>query len=325
MPKHLNKHAQSCHVSGWFILNKPIGITSQRAVQIVRRAFFVNKAGKAGHAGTLDPLASGVLAIALGQATKTIPFVMNGIKHYEFTVRFGVATNTDDREGDSINTSTARPTYTDILNALPHFTGHIEQTPPQFSAIKVNGQRAYAQARQGQHVTLKPRSVFIEHLSLKRHTPPDYAEFVLHCSKGSYVRALARDLGEYLGCYGHVHTLHRTRTGCFDIAQAYALNTIKRLNPYAQSRHTPNAHLCLHPVQKGLAGIPNLPIAGIDAQKVQHGQTIAINTPMIHKEVTAVVSCCGQAIAIGCWVQGVFKPNRIIQNESISNVIAASE
>src|SRR5664279_307299 len=191
-------------VHGWVVLDKPIGMTSTHAVAVVKRLF---QAKRAGHAGTLDPLASGGLPIALGEATKTVPFVMDGRKRYRFTVCWGEERDTDDTEGRITQTSGSRPSAAAIRDLLPQFTGMIEQTPPQYSAIKVQGERAYDLARDGEIVELKPRPIEIHHLTRVEQPDSDHSVFEAECGKGTYVRALARDIGRLLGCYGHICAL----------------------------------------------------------------------------------------------------------------------
>ena len=191
-------------ISGWLVIDKPAGMTSTAVVNKVRWAF---DAKKAGHSGTLDPEATGILAVALGEATKTVPFVTDALKAYRFTVRWGAATNTDDAEGEVIDTSDERPTAQAINAALNAFVGDIEQVPPAFSAVKIDGERAYAKARAGEDVTLAARPLFVESLTLVSQPGSDHAEFEIVCGKGGYVRSIARDLGEALGCFGHVVTL----------------------------------------------------------------------------------------------------------------------
>src|SRR6266404_2871199 len=188
-------------VHGWVILDKPIGMTSTHAVAVLKRLF---QARRAGHAGTLDPLASGGLPIALGEATKTVPYVMDGRKRYRFMVAWGEERDTDDTEGRVTHASNARPTADAIRELLPRFTGLIEQVPPRYSAIKVQGERAYDLARDGEHVELAPRPVEIHHLSLVNQPDKILAMFEAECGKGTYVRALARDIGRILDCYGHI-------------------------------------------------------------------------------------------------------------------------
>src|SRR6202011_4427220 len=199
-------------VHGWIVLDKPIGMTSTHAVAIVKRLF---SAKRAGHAGTLDPLASGGLPIAIGEATKPVPFVMDGRKRYRFTVTWGEERDTDDTEGRVVKTSELRPTADAISGLLPRFTGLIEQIPPQYSAIKVQGERAYDLARDGETVELKPRPVEIHELTLVEQQDRSHSAFEAECGKGTYVRALARDIGRILGCYGHICALRRTLVGPF--------------------------------------------------------------------------------------------------------------
>src|SRR6476660_755717 len=199
-------------VHGWIVLDKPIGMTSTHAVAVVKRLF---QAKRAGHAGTLDPLASGGLPIALGEATKTVPFVMDSRKRYRFTVAWGEERDTDDTEGRVTQTSDTRPSAEAILNLLPRFTGLIEQVPPQYSAIKIQGERAYDLARDGETLELKPRPVEIHHLSLIEQLDNSHSVFQAECGKGTYVRALARDIGRILGCYGNICALRRTLVGPF--------------------------------------------------------------------------------------------------------------
>ena len=203
-------------ISGWVVLDKGVGMTSTHAVAAVKRAL---NAKKAGHAGTLDPLASGILPIALGEATKTVPYVMDGRKAYVFTVAWGAETNTDDAEGEVVASSEIVPTREAIEALLPRFTGAIEQTPPRFSAIKIGGERAYDLAREGETVELKARPVEVHRLAVVSH---EGTRSVLEaeCGKGTYVRSLARDLGRALGCLGHVAALRRTRVGPFTEAEA---------------------------------------------------------------------------------------------------------
>ena len=201
-------------VHGWVVLDKPLGMTSTQAVGAVRRLF---DAQKAGHAGTLDPLATGILPIALGEATKTVPFAVDGEKAYRFTVRFGIETDTDDAEGQIVRTSEKLPTAQEIASILADFTGEISQVPPTFSAIKVEGNRAYDLARSGEDVVLEPRWIVVEDLRLIDMTD-GAAVLEAECGKGTYVRALARDMGRALGSAAHVINLRRTRVGAFDEA-----------------------------------------------------------------------------------------------------------
>ena len=213
-------------VHGWIALDKDVGRTSTEAVAAVKRLF---RAKKAGHAGTLDPLASGVLPVALGEATKTVPFVMDGRKTYRFTVRWGTETDTDDAEGRARNTSQARPSADSIRAALPAFTGTIAQVPPSYSALKIEGERAYDLARQGEQVLLAARPVEIHRLSLIEAPDADHAVLEAECGKGTYVRAIARDLGRALGCLGHVESLRRNCVGPFSESKAVTLAQLAKL------------------------------------------------------------------------------------------------
>jgi tRNA pseudouridine55 synthase len=238
-------------VHGWLILDKPEGLTSTAAVGKVRWAF---GAAKAGHAGTLDPAATGLLAIALGEATKTVPHITEALKAYRFTVRWGAATDTDDAEGRVMETRPGRPAPEAIRAALPAFTGDIEQVPPQFSAVKVAGERAYDLARSGARMDLAPRPLHVESLDLVEAPDVDTAVFDMVCGKGGYVRSLARDLGRRLGCLGHVVTLRRLWSGPFDLGQAVTLDRVEAL------AGTEELAAFLLPVAAGLEGLPELPV-----------------------------------------------------------------
>ncbi|MGH6679362.1 MAG: tRNA pseudouridine(55) synthase TruB, partial [Bradyrhizobium sp.] len=211
--------SQRTEVNGWVILDKPTGMTSTYAVGRLKRVF---NAKKAGHAGTLDPLATGILPVAFGEATKTVPFVQDGEKTYRFTIAWGAQTDSDDVDGEVIARSEMRPEVAAIRAALPQFMGTILQRPPSFSAIKVAGERAYDLARDGAPPDLEPRPVTIHSLVLVA-ADADHAHFEAHCGKGTYVRAVARDLGQALGCYGHVSALRRTRVGPFIESEAVTL------------------------------------------------------------------------------------------------------
>src|SRR5258708_5363635 len=243
-------------VHGWIVLDKPIGMTSTHAVGVVKRLF---QAKRAGHAGTLDPLASGGLPIALGEATKTVPFVMDSRKRYRFTVAWGEERDTDDTEGRVTQASDIRPSPDAILNLLPRFTGLIEQIPPQYSAIKIQGERAYDLARDGEAVELKPRAVEIHHLSLIEQQDSSHSVFQAECGKGTYVRALARDIGRILGCYGHICALRRTLVGPFGESDMIPLEHLEALCDRAASGEGSLADALL-PVETALDDIPPLPL-----------------------------------------------------------------
>jgi tRNA pseudouridine55 synthase len=287
-------------VSGWLILDKPYDMTSTQAVGKVRWLF---GARKAGHAGTLDPLATGILPIALGEATKTVPVVQNGGKVYRFTIAWGSATSTDDAEGEVIATSDRRPTATEIHDLLPTFTGTIMQRPPIFSAIKIDGERAYDIARAGDEVTLEPRPVTIDSLPLLEHST-DSSEFEMACEKGTYVRSLARDLAEALGTHGHVAVLRRTAVGTFTEARAVTLDALEV---------AANRDALLLPTAAGLTGLPEIRLTADEAVTLRHGNPVLLTgagAPVALDDAWA--SCKGEAIAIGAVEQGQFKPRRIL-------------
>jgi tRNA pseudouridine55 synthase len=297
-------------VNGWVILDKPIGITSTQAVGVVRRIF---NAQKAGHAGTLDPLASGILPIALGEATKTVPFAVDGEKAYRFTVRWGAETNTDDAEGEVTRTSDTRPSADDIARLLPMFHGEILQVPPQFSAIKVDGERAYALAREGEDVVLAARPVVIDALDLVRVIDDSTAVFEAQCGKGTYVRSIARDMGRELGCCGHVIELRRTRVGGFDEESSVTLDALRAASD-AESAGEPGASLWGHlmPVEAALNDITALPVTAQDAMRLRNGQSVLIrgrDAPVMTGPAFAISK--GQLVALGDLEKGEFHPTRV--------------
>jgi len=252
-------------VDGWVVLDKPLGMGSTQAVGRVRWLF---SAAKAGHGGTLDPLATGVLPIALGEATKTVPFVMDGRKEYRFTLRFGEARSTEDGEGEIVAESDARPSDAAIGSALAGFTGEIEQVPPAFSALKIAGRRAYDLARAGEAVDLKPRKVMIESLALLARPDADHADFVVSCGKGTYIRSLGRDLARALGTVGHLSALRRTAVGPFREEAAISLPKLETLG------HIPPLLGALVPVATALDDIPALALTGTQADQLRHGQPV---------------------------------------------------
>jgi tRNA pseudouridine55 synthase len=254
-------------IHGWIVIDKPEGLSSAAVVARVRRQL---NAAKAGHAGTLDPLATGVIPIALGEATKTVAFAMDGDKTYEFTAVWGAATDTDDREGRVIATSAVRPTREAIAAALPRFVGDLAQVPPAYSAVKVGGERAYALARDGAEVALKPRHVKVYSFDLIDEIPPDQARFRVRCGKGTYVRALVRDLARALGTFGHIGALRRTACGPFDDSAAISLDKWEALG------HSPAALAHLRPVRTVLDDIPALALTPEEAHRLRHGQSLAL-------------------------------------------------
>jgi len=255
--------------SGWLVIDKPAGLTSAQAVARVKR---LTGAAKAGHAGTLDPLATGVLPIALGEATKTVSYVMDGAKTYRFTLRWGEARATDDAEGAITETSAVRPREDAILAVLPRFQGAITQVPPVYSAIKVQGRRAYDLARAAEAVALAPRTVMIEGLALVSMPDADRAVFEVACGKGTYMRSLARDLARALGTVGHVEALRRLRVGRFGEAQAISLER------HDQVGHSPALVAHLLPIETVLDDIPALALTESEAHKLRSGQPVALPT-----------------------------------------------
>ena len=252
-------------VDGWVILDKPVGLGSTQAVGKVRRLF---GAQKAGHGGTLDPLACGVLPIALGEATKTVPFVMDGAKEYRFTLRFGEARSTEDAEGEVIETSDVRPSDAEIRAALRAFIGTIEQVPPAFSALKIDGKRAYDLARAGVAVDLKSRKVVIDRLELLGRPDAEHADFVVACGKGTYIRSLGRDLARAVGTVGHLSFLRRTAAGPFREDRAISLSKLEALG------HNSRLLGALAPVSTALDDIPALALTEAQASRLRQGQRL---------------------------------------------------
>ena len=257
-------------VHGWVVLDKPKGITSTQAVTRVRRLF---DAAKAGHAGTLDPLATGVLAIALGEATKTVPYAVEGEKLYRFTARWGEARDTDDAEGKIIASSDVRPLRERILAELPNFIGQVMQVPPSFSAIKVDGERAYDLAREGGVLVLAARPIFIRDARLIGTPDTDHAIFEVECGKGSYIRAWVRDLARALHTVGHVVELRRLKAGPFSVQTAILLETLEGFG------HSPAALEHLRPIATALDGIPALAVTESDSVRLRSGNSVLIRAP----------------------------------------------
>jgi tRNA pseudouridine55 synthase len=280
-------------------------MTSTHAVSVVKRLF---QARRAGHAGTLDPLASGLLPIALGEATKTVPFVMDGRKIYRFTVRWGEERDTDDAEGRVIEISAERPTAEAIRALIPRFSGLIEQVPPRFSAVKIGGERAYDLARDGEAVELAPRPIEVHHLELVETPDPDHSVLAAECGKGTYVRALARDMGRALGCFGHVTALRRTAVGPFAEQNAIALETLQRMPPDDPMI----AAAALLPVEAGLAALPALRVSSADAGRLARGQAVLLrgrDAPVMEGWVS--VSAQGGLVALAQVEKGELRPRRI--------------
>jgi tRNA pseudouridine55 synthase len=295
-------------VHGWVVLDKPVGMTSTHAVSVIKHLF---SAKRAGHAGTLDPLASGCLPIALGEATKTVPFVVDSRKTYLFTVRWGEERDTDDAEGRVVSSSEHSPDAAAIKAMLPRFTGTIEQVPPRFSAVKIGGERAYDLARDGETVELSPRAVSIHRLELVETPDLNHAKLAAECGKGTYVRSLARDLGRALGTFGHVSELRRSRVGPFGEADLISLEHLEALCHRAAVGEGNLADLLL-PVETALDDIPALAVSPADAARLQRGQAALLrgrDASIIRGMVQVAVS--GQFVAIAEVDRGEIIPKRV--------------
>ena len=303
----MSRRKKGLEISGWLILDKPVGVTSTHAVS---KARWLYQAKKAGHAGTLDPLASGILPIAFGEATKTVPFVMDSRKVYRFEVLWGVETDTDDAEGEPIASSDVRPTPEQIRALLPSFHGAIEQTPPKFSAIKIDGQRAYDLAREGEEVELAARTIEVHRLELVETPAPDRSVFEAECGKGTYVRALARDMGRALGTRGHVTALRRTVVGGFTEEDAISLDELEQLRQGAAGEH--GLADALLPVETALDDIPALAVNRAEAARLLNGQPVLLrgrDAPTFQGTVS--VTTDGALIALGEIERGELHPRRI--------------
>lgn len=292
-------------VSGWVVLDKPVGMTSTQAVAAMRRMFDVSKAG---HAGTLDPLASGCLPIALGEATKAVPQIFEGRKVYRFAVGWGVETDTDDSEGRVVATSDARPTRDAILAALPDYVGEISQVPPAYSAIKVDGERAYDLARDGETVTLEARTVVVHRLTLIDMPDKNTAVFETECGKGTYVRALARDVGRSLGTHGHVTALRRLSVGPFTEEELVPFDAIRE----AHAANGPEeSDAFLRPIEAALRQMTEVMLPQGDAAKVLRGQAVLLRGRTAPLAGEAYATGAGQLLALGDIEAGSFHPRRV--------------
>lgn len=301
-------------VNGWVVVDKPSGLGSTKVVAIVRHVF---NAQKAGHAGTLDPMASGILAVALGEATKTVPYVMDDEKIYRFTAAWGAFTDTDDADGTVVSASDARPSREAIEAAIPRFVGEIEQVPPAFSAIKVEGERAYDIARDGETPDLAARTVVIESAKLVNMPDADHAEFEMTCGKGTYVRAWVRDLARALGCCGHVSALRRIKSGPFAEKDAIALETLEGF------MHSPAAFEHLRPIATALDGIPAVAVSGPDAVRLHSGNPVMVRATQFAALTAAAdgddlqgltVFCTGpdgEPVALTEFEAGTLRPFRV--------------
>ena len=294
-------------INGWLILDKPQGLTSNQALGRLKRLYNPKKVG---HAGTLDPLATGVLPIAFGEATKTVAHVVDCEKTYDFTIRWGVETDSDDAEGQPVRTSDERPSREAIEAALPAFIGDIMQVPPCYSAIKVDGERAYDLARDGDAVELTPRPVSVYELDIEEPNSPELTRLICACGKGTYVRSIARDLGRSLGCYGHIAALRRTSVGPFDEENAISL---EKLEQFSNSADGYGALMsAISPVETALDGIPALAVSGDDAARLKRGQSILIrggNAPILKGPIYATSR--GVLVAIGEVERGEMHPIRV--------------
>lgn len=301
---------------GWLVLDKPGTMTSTQALGKVR---WLLNAEKAGHGGTLDPIATGILPIALGEATKTVQYAMDGHKEYRFVCKFGEATDTDDRAGTVIATAQGRPTDAEIEAALPSFIGTIHQVPPQYSAIKIDGERAYDLARVGEQVELASRAVRIDAFQLISRPDADHAEFEVACGKGTYVRSLARDLAAMLGTVAHITVLRRLRVGPFSLASAITLEAVAA---HVDAGGGPEA--LLMPVAAPLNLLPQVELSAGEAERLRHGQAIQLcHADIDHDRLadiaetmgadgTALALCAGHPVALVRLLDGVIRPVRVL-------------
>ncbi|CUX82709.1 MAG: tRNA pseudouridine55 synthase TruB [Roseibaca calidilacus] len=293
-------------ISGWLLVDKPAGVTSTAVVNKVRWAL---QAQKAGHAGTLDPAATGLLAVALGEATKTVPYITDALKAYRFRVRLGQATTTDDAEGEVIDSSDLRPSDEAIAAALAAFRGEIMQVPPQFSAVKVDGERAYDIARAGDEMDLAARPLWVEKLEIIARPDADHVDLEMVCGKGGYVRSIARDLGAALGCLGHVAWLRREWSGPFDASEGLSMDQIDAM---AQS---PDLDAHIRPLEMGLADLPELPATPEGAARLRNGNPGMVLASDVDYGAEAWASLDGQAIAVGRYKAGELHPSRVFNRD----------
>lgn len=290
-------------ISGWLVVDKPAGMTSTAVVNKVKWAFNANKAG---HAGTLDPDATGVLAVALGEATKTVPYITDALKAYRFSVRLGLATNTDDAEGEVIAQSDARPTDEQIKEALPQFLGDIMQVPPKFSAVKIDGERAYKLARDDEDFEIAARPLWVEELVMDDRPDADHVILEMVCGKGGYVRSIARDLGQALGCYGHVEWLRRVWSGPFDADEDGI--SIEQINDMAR---TPELDDFLRPVEEGLADLPEVKVTDQGAVRLRNGNPGLVIAHDVEFGEECWASYNGKPLAVGQLQGAELHPNRV--------------
>ena len=296
-------------VSGWIVLDKPLNMGSTQAVGKLKWLF---GAQKAGHAGTLDPLATGILPIALGEATKTVAYIMDGAKSYRFTVAWGNQTSTDDLEGEFIKTSELRPTRDEVEAILPDYIGAVSQIPPQFSAIKIDGARAYDLAREGEKVEIQARIVTIDKLAILEHSN-DKTTFEVECGKGTYVRSLARDMGNQLGCYGHITDLRRTLVDPFEEADCISLQALEQARGEGETPDFDALDSLLLETGDAMADLPRVDLTDEQAHRIKMGNPALLHgrdAPIAEDEACAFSR--GQLIAIGQISRGEFQPKRVL-------------
>ena len=289
-------------ISGWLVVDKPAGLTSTAVVNKVKWAF---DAQKAGHAGTLDPAATGVLAVALGEATKTVPYITDALKCYAFTVRLGQATNTDDAEGEVIETSDIRPEDAAIKEALNAFVGDVMQVPPAYSAVKIDGERAYKRARDGEEFEIAARPLWVEELVMTGRPDVDHVTLEMTCGKGGYVRSIARDLGQALGCLGHVVTLRRLWSGPFTAEEGI---TLEALDAGAKS---PDLDRWLRPLEDGLADLPEVRCPADSVARLRNGNPAMVYPGDVEFGEDCWASYEGKAVAVGQYRSGELHPSRV--------------
>ena len=297
-------------INGWIILDKPADMGSTDAVGAAKRGL---NARKAGHGGTLDPFATGLLPIALGEATKTVQYVMDGAKRYEMTLRFGIETDTLDPEGEEVRTSEVRPTTEEIEAALPAFIGEIEQVPPAFSALKINGKRAYDLARAGEQVEMKARTVRIDGIELLERPDADHVRLAVDCGKGTYIRSLGRDLAEKLGTVGYLTALRRTRVGPFTEEHAISLEAVEGMG------HTPADSRGLLAIETALDGIPAMSLTEAEAVRLRNGQPVSLFRKVDLERIAGlqdgdevVALCDNVAVALAVYARGEIRPVRVL-------------
>lgn len=301
----LSRRRSGENISCWVLVDKHAGISSSAVVNKVRWLF---NAKKAGHAGTLDPEATGLLAIALGEATKTIPYITDSLKAYSFVIKFGAETTTDDCEGEITITSKTRPENEKIITSLKKFIGKIQQVPPQFSAVKIDGQRAYNLARANTDFTISSRPIEVERLNFINRIDKDHALFEMTCGKGGYVRSICRDLGRDLGCYGHTHSIRRLWSGLFNLENAYTVEDLTLL------KNNNNLDKAITPLEASLKNIKEIPINTFDLGRVQNGNHCSIREAVNSVDEMIWVSYNGKAIALGNCTNGTFYPFKVLVN-----------